>query len=74
VKQGVDQALKEVLGQYGPVAVSIGSSSSYFVSYEKGHLDDCNSDKIGFEILIFIYLFILSKKIIYVKNKKFSFN
>lgn len=52
MKQGVDQALKEVLGQYGPVAVSINSSSSYFVSYEKGHFGYCNSDNIGFEMLI----------------------
>ncbi len=35
----------EVLDKYGPVSVSIDSSSPHFVSYEKGDFDDCNSDK-----------------------------
>jgi hypothetical protein len=38
VKQGDDLALMEVLDQYGPVSVSIDSSSPNFVSYSYGFL------------------------------------
>ncbi len=44
----------EVLDKYGPVSVSIDSSSPNFVSYEKGDFDDCNSDNIGFKSLILL--------------------
>jgi hypothetical protein len=55
VKQGDDLALMEVLDKYGPVSVSIDSSSPDFVSYEKGHFDDCNSENIGLKRLYHFY-------------------
>ena len=55
MKQGDDLALLEVLDKYGPVSVSIDSSSPDFVSYEKGNFDDCNSGNIGLKRLYYFY-------------------
>ena len=44
VKQDDDLALKEVLDQYGPVAVTIDASHDKFVSYNDGGFGLCNSN------------------------------
>ena len=44
VNQSDDLALKEVLDQYGPVAVTIDASHDKFVSYNDGGFGLCNSN------------------------------
>ena len=52
VKQGDDNALKEVLDKYGPVAVALDASNSEFIQYYNGYFgsssDSCNNPKLGF--------------------------
>jgi cathepsin L len=56
VNQGDDLALIEVLDQYGPVSVSLDSSSPKFVSYSSGVLNkaynESKESNIGYKILI----------------------
>ena len=52
VKQEDDNALKEVLDKYGPVAVALDASNSEFIQYDEGYFgsssDSCNNPKLGF--------------------------
>jgi len=52
VKQGDDNALKEVLEKYGPVAVALDASNPKFIHYYNDYFgsssDSCNKPKLGF--------------------------